>query len=176
MRLALGLSMHTGWAAAAVAGGDFDTPVVVAREHVELLDEDERFVFHKAAEMALGDARAWVEGARSRAIERAAAVMRRLAGAHGLRACAVVAKEGRALALAEVVAAHPRIHAGEGHFYRDVLCEAAEAAGMRAAVISPRALDARDPRLVHVGRVVGKPWSADWKLAVLAAWTVSSQV
>ena len=44
---------------------------------------------------------------------------------------------------------------------------------LRVKVIPPAALDAKDPRLVKVGRVVGRPWSADWKLAVMGAWEVA---
>ena len=69
-----------------------------------------------------------------------------------------------------MLAAHPRIHAAEGAFYRDVLKTAAEDAGMRTLVLAPTLLDAKDPRLVKIGKLVGKPWSADWRLATLAAW------
>jgi hypothetical protein len=173
MRLALGLSVHTGWAAAAVAGGDWNEPVVAAREHVELLGDDERFVFHMAAEMARADASRWVAERRSRAFERALGVMKRLASAHGIDACAVVAKKGAALSLEDAVSAHPRIHAAEGFFFRDVLKEAAQRAGLRAHLIAPKDLDPGDARLVSVGRRVGKPWSADWKIAVMAAWAAT---
>ena len=173
MRLGLGLAVHTGWAAAAVAGGDWEHPVVVAREHVELLGEDERFVFQRAAEMAPSEAQRWVARAKKEAGERAVAVMRRLAGAHAVKACAVVAKKGKLLALEDIVAAHPRIHTAEGRFYRDVLMEAAQGAGIRARVIVPEELDAKDERLGAVGKVVGKPWSVDWKMAVMGAWAVA---
>jgi hypothetical protein len=176
MRLALGLSVHTGWAAAVVAGGDWGKPVLAAREHLELLGEDERFVFHKAAEMAPGKAADWVERARKAATGRACAVMSRLAATHAVKACAVVAKKTPMLPLQDVVAAHPRIHTAEGCFYRDVLRAAAEGAGMRVTVIAPHELDAKDPRLVEVGKVVGKPWTVDWKVAVMAAWQVTARV
>jgi hypothetical protein len=173
MRLALGLSVHTGWAAAVVAGGDWDAPVVAAREHVELLGADQRFVFHQAAEMPSAEASRWVARAKKQATERATAVMHRLAAAHGVKACAVVAKRGAMLSLEDIVAAHPRIHTAEGRFYRDLLREAAEGAGLRVRVIAPDELDAKDTRLVKVGRVVGKPWSVDWKVAVMGAWQVA---
>jgi hypothetical protein len=78
MRLALGLSVHTGWAAAVVAGGDWENPVVVLRERLEVLAASQRFVFHKAAEMKPDEARSWLRHARIAALERASAVMRRL--------------------------------------------------------------------------------------------------
>jgi hypothetical protein len=171
--LTLGASVHTGWAATVVAGGDWNRPELVVREHVELLGEDERFVFHKAAEMRPAQAREWVAQARAKATQRASAVLRRLTSAHAIEACAVVAKKGALLPLEEIVAAHPRIHTAEGLLYRDVLVDAAKATGLRVKVIAPAELDTKDPRLVNVGRVVGKPWSVDWKLAVMGAWKVA---
>jgi hypothetical protein len=170
MRFALGLVVHTGWAAAAVAGGDWDEPVLVARERLELLGEGARFVFHRAAEMSSRDAEAWVTRARKEATGRASALLQGLRSKHAVKECGIVAKAGAMLALEDIVAAHPRIHTAEGGFYRDVLKEAAEAAGMRARVISPANLDGKDARLAAVGKVVGRPWSLDWKLAVMAAW------
>jgi len=41
------------------------------------------------------------------------------------------------------------------------------------SVIAPRDLDAKDERLVDVGKAVGRPWSVDWKVAVLGAWRVA---
>jgi hypothetical protein len=168
--LALGICVHTGWAAVVVAGGGWKNPVLAAREHVELLGESERFVFHRAAEMRLDEARTWVARARSEATTRASAVMKRLVTAHDVEACGLVAKKAALLPLEEIVAAHPRIHTAEGGFYRDVLRAAAEATGMKVKVIAPGELDAKDVRLASVGRVVGRPWSADWKMAVMAAW------
>jgi hypothetical protein len=173
--LALGVCAHTGWAVAVVAGGDWSRPILAAREHLELLGDDERFVFHRAAGMQPREARECVARARKEATQRATAVMRRLAAMHPVKACALVAKKAAMLPLEDVVAAHPRIHTAEGCFYRDVLAEAAEAAGLRVKVIAPAELDAKDVRLVKVGRIVGKPWSVDWKLAVLGAWAVTSR-
>jgi hypothetical protein len=171
MRLALGLCVHTGWAAAVVAGGDWVQPVLVLRERVELLGEDKRFVFHKAAEMTTTAASTWVSNARREAVARATAAMTRLVAAHDVKTCGVVAKQGAMPRLEEVVASHPRIHTAEGCFYRDVLVEAAGASGIQSRVIAPNELDPKDERLVQVGKVVGKPWSVDWKVAFLGAWT-----
>ncbi len=175
MQVALGLSVHTGWAAAVVAGGDWDRPVVAVRERLEMLGEKDRFVFHRAAEMGPGQAQTWLAQARAEATDRAIAVMKRLVAQHGVKRCAVVAKGGAMLPLADIVAAHPRIHTAEGCFYRDLLAEAAAAAGMQPRIIAPRSLDAKDERLLRVGKVVGRPWTVDWKLAVLAAWGCTRQ-
>ena len=173
MRLALGLTVHTGWAACVLAGGSLRDPHLEAREHVELVAGDEaRFVFHRASEMKRADAASFVARACREAIDRAAAVFRRLVEGRDVEACAIVAKPGAMPELDVVLASHPRIHTAEGIFYRDVLSDAAKAAGVRAHVVSPSELDAKDRRLADVGRAVGKPWNQDWKLAALAAWRV----
>jgi hypothetical protein len=190
--LALGLSVHTGWAACVAAGGDLDRPLVAARVKIELLDDGERFVFHRAAEASAGAAERLVAGARKRAVANAEAALGRLAdslrrSANDLARCAVVAKPGPMPAtIAEVVAAHPRIHTAEGVFYRDVLCEAANATGLRVEVVPPKDLERiaavamhvtsaqLSSRLAQVGRALGPPWSKDEKLGALAAWITLS--
>jgi hypothetical protein len=172
MHLALGLSVHTGWAACVLAGGTLRAPRLEAREHVELAGDPERFVFHRAAEMDRADATRSVAKVRSDAIARATGVMKRMIAGRDVEACAIVAKPGEIPELDTVLASHPRIHTCEGLFYRDVLEAAARASGLRARVVPPRELDANDPRLAVAGRIVGKPWNRDWKLASLAAWAV----
>jgi hypothetical protein len=174
MRLGLGLSVHTGWAACVLAGGDVASPHVLAREHVELAGDPERFVYHRAAEMAPDQAAHTVARLRDAAVKVATSVLSRLARQGDVRACAVVAKDGEVPDLATVVASHPRIHTCEGLFYRDVLLDAARQAGLRAHPVHPRTLDPNDPRLAAAGRALGKPWNRDWKIASLAAWKVLS--
>jgi hypothetical protein len=195
MRAALGVTVHTGWAACVVVTGSGPAPDVEARERVELLGESERFVFHRAAEMTAGQAERWLADARTRVVEGAARSLGRLsrtlsaarpkgADSNALSAarpkgadsnarsagCAIVAKPGALLPLGEILASHPRIHAAEGLFYRDALCAAALACGLAVRIVAPRDLDPKDARLAAVGRALGKPWTTDWKLATLAAW------
>jgi hypothetical protein len=122
--------------------------------------------------MKRAEAAPFVARAHREAVDRAAAVFRRLVEGRDVRACGVVAKAGTMSELDVVLASHPRIHTSEGIFYRDVITEAAKAAGVRSRVVAPSELDAKDPRLTDVGRAVGKPWNQDWKLAALAAWRV----
>ncbi len=170
--LALGLRVRTGWAVAVVAATS--PPALVAREQLELLGDGERFVYHKAAELSPDHAAAWLARAEGEARARAAPVLQRLAAAHDVNLCAVVAKAGARLPLAQVVAAHPRIHTAEGALYRDVLADAARAAGLRVAVVPPDTLDTKDARLKDLGKRAGPPWTLDWKLATLGAWTASA--
>jgi hypothetical protein len=172
MALALGLTVHTGWAAGVVAGGSLREPRIEAREHMVLLGDPERFVFHRAEEMARAEVERWVAQAEKKARSAADGALKQLAQGRELVACAIVAKPGKMGSLAEILASHPRIHTSEGLFYRDVLRAAAEAIGLAVHMVSPDKLDAKDPRLIAVGRAIGKPWNQDCKLAALAAWRV----
>jgi hypothetical protein len=173
MGAGLGIAVRTGWAACVVAAGTGRAPPVEAREHVELMADPERFVFHRASEMKATEAERWVASARQRVVSQATRVLERLAS-RGAAKCAIVAKPGTMLPLEDVLASHPRIHTAEGLFYRDAFRDAAEACGLAVRIVPPQKLDAKDARLVAVGRALGKPWTADWKLATLAAWSVLS--
>jgi hypothetical protein len=170
MRTALGLNVHTGWVACVVAGGSLDEPRIEHRERLELLDDTQRFVFHRAAEMSLRDAHRAITKAREAVVTLAAAALRRIESGHDVSVCAIVAKPGAMPAIETVLGSHARIHAAEGIFYRDALLEAAVLAEISARVVPPAKVPAKHPRLAEVGRIVGKPWNADWKIAALAAW------
>jgi hypothetical protein len=172
MRLALGLSVHTGWAACVLAGGGLREPHIAARERVDILGDPDRFLFHRAAEMKRADAERAIALAEKNAGGRAEAAIRRLAEGRDVRVCAIVAKAGAMPVLEAVLASHSRIHAAEGIFYRDLLVAAAKANGLQTQVVPPSTLDPNGPALLRVGRIVGRPWNRDWKVAALAAWHV----
>jgi hypothetical protein len=186
--VALGLSVRTGRAACVAAGGSPEAPRIAARAAIEILGERERFVFHRAAEASARQAHELVARARADAAANAGAALARLAddlrrAGHDVSRCAVVAKLGAMPAsIAEIVAAHPRIHTAEGLFYRDVLVEAARGADLRVEVLSPKDLEHTAAAATHVtpvrlldalarvGRAVGPPWGKDQKAGALAAW------
>jgi hypothetical protein len=170
MRLALGVTVHTGWAACIVAGGSLDEPHVAARAELEILGDAERFVFHRAAQMARADVEAWIARAMREATARTAEGLRGVIEDRRVVACGVVAKAGAIPALDVVLSAHLRIHAAEGLFYRDALVAAAHSCGLEVRLVAPSSLDAKDARLAAAGRAAGKPWDQDWKQAALAAW------
>jgi hypothetical protein len=176
---ALGLSIHTGWAAAVIAAGTVKKPHLALRERVDLLGQADRFVYHMAAELAPAAGRRTVARAEKLAAAAADRVLADLvarATAAGLRLarCAIVAGDAPQRPYDEIVAAHPRIHTAEGAFYRDILRDACDAAGIAVAIIPPRQLD-DSPALAAVGKSLGKPWGKDQRLAAAAAWIVLGQ-
>jgi hypothetical protein len=161
MQRALGISVHTGWGACVVVGGSLRRPEIIANEIVELLDDSERFCFHRAAEMERSAAASWIARIRKIATAKAKAALAPLLS-NGVRICAVVAKDGEPGDLDAVLASHPRIHTAEGCFYRDVFREAST---VPVRLVAPTTLDA-----AAVGKLAAPPWGRDQKLAALAAW------
>jgi hypothetical protein len=161
MQRALGISVHTGWGACVVVGGSLRRPEIIANEIVELLDDSERFCFHRAAEMERSAAASWIARIRKTATAKAKAALAPLLS-NGVRICAVVAKDGEPGDLDAVLASHPRIHTAEGCFYRDVFREAST---VPVRLVAPTTLDA-----AAVGKLAAPPWGRDQKLAALAAW------
>ena len=160
---AMGISIHTGWAACVVVGGSLKKPEIVKNEVVEILGDAERFCFHRAAEMERGAARKWIADVRAKAIANARQALAPLV-ASDVEACAIVAKDGDPGDLDEILAAHRRIHTAEGCFFRDVF---REACSVPVHLVPPATLDPSS-----VGKIAPPPWGKDQRLAALAAWTV----
>jgi hypothetical protein len=161
MRQALGISIHTGWAACVVVGGSLAKPEIVENRLIDILDDSERFCFHMAAEMKLAAAEKFLAKVRKKALESARAALAPLL-TKSVKICALVAKPGDPGALEEILAAHPRLHTAEGCLYRDVL---REACSVTVKLVPPKSLD-----IAKVGKLSRPPWGKDQKLAALAAW------
>src|SRR5262249_18636204 len=163
MKRGLGISVHTGWGACVVVGGSLARPEIVVNEVIEILGDAERFCFHLAEKMERTPAESWIARAREKAMANARRALAPLI-AQNVSVCAIVAKEGDAGNLDEVLVSHPRIHTAEGCFYRDVLREACP---VPVYVVPPSSLEPS-----KVGKLAAPPWGRDQKLAALAAWTI----
>ena len=163
MQRAIGMSVHTGWAACVVVGGSREKPEIIANEVIEILGDSERFCFHMAEQMKRADAEKWIAQVRKKATAKAKQVLATLVTKE-VSVCAIVAKAGADLDLDKVLASHSLIHAAEGHFYRDVL---REACSIPVQLVPPSSLDPS-----RIGKLTAPPWGRDQKLAALAAWTV----
>jgi len=161
MARALGLCVHTGWAACVVVSGTPKRPEIVANQVIEILGDAERFCFHRAAEMKPAAAREWLAEVHGRALTNAKRALASLE-ATDVETCAIVAKSGDPGPLEVVLASHPRLHMAEGCFYRDVF---REALSVPARIVAPSSLDA-----TSLGKLAPPPWGRDQKLAALAAW------
>src|SRR5262245_61327987 len=95
MSRAIGISVHTGWAAGVVVGGSLKRPEIFANEIIEILDDSERFCYHMAAEMKPAEAARWLARLREKARSNARRALAPLV-TKDVSACAIVAKEGAA--------------------------------------------------------------------------------
>jgi hypothetical protein len=186
---ALGFRVHTGWAAVVALAGAPDAPEVVLKRRIDLLRErGAGHVFHIAAERPLAEAEAFLrsaeEGFRAAAREGISAIAAdlRAAGCDPV-ASGVVAASGRPLpSLAEILKAHPLLHAAEGELFRRILARESAACGMHAELVPARELEERAARaasmtaaratstLAALGKATGRPWAQDQREAALAAW------
>lgn len=162
---AIGISVHTGWGACVVVGGSLHDPRIVGNKVVELLDDAERFCYHRAAEMKIAAVPKWLARMREKALDRARGELAPLLG-QDVRIGALVAKEGALPELDWALGTHMRLHSAEGLFYRDVFRDACQ---ISCRIIPPASLD-----LTAVGKLATSPWGRDQKLAALAAWQVMS--
>lgn len=183
---ALGFRAHTGWAAAVAVTKDCD---VLARRRIAYEPSSTRFVYHQAAEIDLRQAEVLIAAARDEAIAAARREIESLLAAlteKGMTvraACVPVGNNKLPSALADILAAHSRIHAAEGVFYRDVLVGACAHLGLKVGRVPERDLrslaagalkvapEKLTARLREMGKRLGPPWSEDQKLATLAALT-----
>jgi hypothetical protein len=163
MRVALGFSIHTGWAVAVAVRGA--RPEVLVRRRLALAEDahDARFVYHAAAEKpAL--AKRMIGAARRVAVERARAALGELvASLEGHSIVVALPPAKRALPpLERILQAHPLLHRAEGELYRGAVAEAAEHLGLPLRILE-------GGEVPDVGKM-SPPWGKDQKAAAALAW------
>ncbi len=165
MQRALGISVHTGWGACVVVGGSLRKPEILGNKVIELLGDEERFCYHRAATLKPALVQEWLGRMRSKALLQARKELSLLLDQQ-VRVGAIVAKEGMLPDPNTVFSTHLRIHSAEGFFYRDIFRDACQ---LPCRIIPPGSLD-----IATMGKLAVKPWGRDQKLAALAAWQVMS--
>jgi len=186
---ALGLRLHSGWAAAVLVAQDSaKTPALIARRGIALCAlPAAKQPYHAAETMGLREAEAFITACRITTVALAVEALERLSAEGGglefdglgLAGVGIVASSAQKLpALSTILHSHPLIHAAEGVFYREAMIEAAKWARLKSRAITGRAasdfLDgARDLRetLQRIEKAAGPPWTMDEKCASLAAFS-----
>jgi hypothetical protein len=192
--VALGFSVHTGWAALVAIARSGPSVAVLDRRRVGMLpvpltprQDAYPHVFHAARELPLADAERFVrkaeDEARARAREELRAAVETLrAGGHRVLGSAVITpREAPSRSLEEILQSHTEVHAAEGRLFRAVIRGASEDLGLDVLQIPRTELVRRAARalglskdevpqlLAQLGRPLGPPWTADHKAATLAA-------
>ena len=187
---ALGLRVHTGWAAAVVLVGSAATLRVVDRRRLNLVektDHDAVFVYHAAAELDAVAAEQHVAKARdvanASALRDVGHLLSDLAALeYMVRAVGLPSGGNRLLpAFGDILRSHPLLHAAEGEMFRGALAKACAEHGLPVIAVRAKELhqqaaracglrvDAMKRRVSELGHAVGPPWAADQKEAALAA-------
>jgi hypothetical protein len=189
-KAALGVSCHSGWAAAIVICGSAEAFDVLERRRIALCDSSiagSKQPFHAAEPMPLREAESFIARCRASTEVMARSAIASLVDAVLERRlkigdCGLLCASGRPMpALKDVLASHALIHAAEGEFYRDAVADACR--WLKLNVIRTRERDALrqaadatgfgeaklKERIVGLGKSLGPPWTEDQKLATLAA-------
>lgn len=191
MQAALGLRAHSGWAAAVLVTGSFENPTVLDRRRLVLADQNELAGAKQPYHAMEGRRGADAERMRARFVAdasgRAAGELRkveeaaRAAGTTVGRCGLLVASERPLPELLRILASHALIHTADGVHFRFALERAASDLGWIVSKIPERDVETRaagisgdrperlKARIAALGKTLGPPWTADQKVATLAA-------
>jgi hypothetical protein len=189
-RSAIGIRVHSGWGALVAVAGKGASVEVIDRRRVEIIDPRAPGAaqpFHFAERLEINKAQEHVMRCAVASKSLALGALRQVASQlHGqgynVAGVAILLSSGRPLPVFEkILAAHALIHAAEGEFFRQAFRDAAEALKIRVRGIRERELEWEakavlgkaapgiQKKVAGFGRVLGPPWTADQKLAALAA-------
>jgi len=188
---ALGFRAHSGWAAAVALGGSPNSPEVIDRRRIALIESGSpggAQPYHGARTMDLPKAEEFITAVIA-AIDRSTLVAVRAfaeaisGNSHAIACCGIVLASGRPLpSLEATLRSHAMVHAAEGELYRAAIARAAKNLSWRCVRVPERDLyklaakhlRISEPklklRITEMGRTLGSPWSADEKCATLVAW------
>jgi hypothetical protein len=186
----IGLRAKTGRAIAVVLGGSSDSPRVVSKLEVKLVDPKSPATsqpYHEVmdlprvdSERAVRKSAAAIEAIAQKAI---AGLIKELQG-QGMKVCGAGIVGSKDRDLSRIGNYHIRAHAAEGLLFRRVLDLAADTNGLTRRTFPDRELDqiaatelglsiaVLKRKVNDLGRLLDAPWRADEKKAATAAWLV----
>jgi hypothetical protein len=193
---ALGLRVHSGWAALVVVGGPARAPEISARRRIEMADPQlpgSQQPYHAAEGLELAKASALLKRFRETAERMAVRALGDVIAearerGQGIVGCGILQSSGRVGAsLATTLASHALIHTADGNHFREALKSAAEHLDLPVVEVRERdlmkqaslalRLSAADlgREIVELGRPLGPPWAQDQKQAALVARLVLAE-
>jgi hypothetical protein len=188
--VAIGLRAKTGRAIAVALGGSSESPIVLLKTEIKLVDPKDPATgqpYHEVLELPFAQ---W-----ERAVSKSAKAIARVATKTLATLIKELQAEGHKVAGAGVVGAldrdlarignpHIRAHAAEGVLFRRVLEMGAETNGLKWQAFSDREFDGAaamrlgakystiKQSLDNLRQSVSPPWRTDEKQAAMAAWIV----
>jgi hypothetical protein len=187
---ALGLRVHSGWAALVVIGGSHRAPEISARRRIEMADPQlpgSQQPYHAAEGLELAKAAALLKRFRETARRMAVRGLGQVIAEARERGqevvgCGILQSSGRAgTSLATTLASHALIHTADGNHFRDALKRAGEHLDLpvvevrerelmeQASLMLGQSLPEVGRELVELGRSIGPPWTQDQTYAALVA-------
>jgi hypothetical protein len=191
---AVGVRVHSGWAAVVAVSLERGVPLVFARKRVHLVNTFTytfRQPYHTAEKMPLAEARKFIAQVDKEAKQLAVRAIREMQAelerleiklTHG----SLLLASGRPLPkLENILASHALIHTADGELFREAILHAFARGGLRADCIKEKELLERASkvlraqpgvllrRVTELGKPFRSPWSQDEKFATLAAWLAS---
>ncbi len=190
-RAAIGFRVHSGWAAMVAVALEDGLPAVLERRKLQLVKTFSytfRQPYHTAEKMPLGDAAEFVRGVENESRELALAGIRAVQNElqkanYKVHGCSLLLASGRGLPEFEkILASHAMIHTADGELFRDAIRHSCTCVKLPLTAIKERELLAtaakrlnKRPQFLNrhvaaLGKSLGPPWTADEKMATLAAW------
>ena len=191
--IGLGWRIHSWWGVVVAVQGSAESPAVLHRQQVTLVDDESlREPYHAAAahvggragvdaEPFLGKAKELIESAERQAVTAAAAAMKGFVSSLGPIAAVGVVGGNRRLP-AELIArlaGHARLHEAERDLYERAIVDGATSAGLRVTMLPAKGsllADASqglgvalEPVLAALGKSIGPPWQKNYREATAAA-------
>lgn len=190
---AIGVNVHSGWAAVVTIAGKHGAEEVLDRRRLVIIDSKVAGAaqpYHYVQSREIHAAETHLNRCSAESRRLAVEALTRIASELGDRgfvlvASALLLSSGRPLpGLADILASHPLIHTAEGEFFRQCFRSAFEHLKIPLTSIRIRDLDdyvlkafGKAATEVHnridgMGRTLGAPWTRDEKTAALAATIV----
>src|SRR5262249_5745194 len=187
---AIGIRVHSGWGALVAVAGKGASVEVVDRRRVEIINPRTPGAaqpYHFAERLEVNKAQEHVMRCAVVSKGLALAALQQVAGqlqsrGYQVAGITILLSSGRPLpAFERILAAHALIHAAEGEFFRQAFRDAAEELKIPVTGIRERGLEVElksalgaaapglQKRVPGFRSVLGPPWTADQKLAALAA-------
>ena len=188
---AIGCRVKSGWAVTVLLAGPVGSPHVLDRRRIELSDPsvpDTMQPYHAGLHAERIDPGAVEQLTRlvARCAHQELAGLVRAYRAMGYQPTRIGIVVGSIIDPATIANPHIRAHAQEGRLFRSIIETAAKGLGIASVVLVERELYATAARTLggspgrlqraatDLGRTVGRPWRADEKTAVVAAWLALS--
>jgi hypothetical protein len=177
-RAAIGVRLHSGWAAIVTVAGIPPKIEILDRRRAEICDltkPGSKQPYHFVEELNLAAAQKHLDECKEASERMATAALRDIVERHRIMSATILLAAGRVLpALPEILASHALIHTAEGEFFRRAIREACTNLNVPVHTVREREIAALTPiewqrKISEIGKKIGPPWTQDQKLAALGA-------